>query len=919
MDGQKVENGIHTKGVADFRKKTAAKAAGLKSTFILDAAHGELLMTSFGKGNEANLEKRIYQNKITDLRSTKQFDVTQERKSDYILKNSRLKDLRIATDNPSHSREKENYLLPGMDQLRRKSVLEHRYFGKEFQDNIHIQLIYNILDITKVLAVYSSSVVYVLNNVCRLDNASGDLFSTLSTKIPFADYEKEKSGFSSFCRQKELKYFGTGFYHINPAKQRSSRDYCVPKSDEEIYNISALLGSLRQFCTHGAVQLQDKTSTPAWLYNLSSINADFLNTLNSTYASAIQSVNHNFAKTNKVNLNILMDALDIPDAELDEFARDYYTFIVLKPQKNLGFSLKKLRECMLELPQGKHLKNQKYDSVRHKMYTMLDYMLYYYYTHYAPNRLEELVEELRSLLVGGESEEKDNVYRREAVRLWPECENVICCIEERVAGKEIRNTQKHGEIFDEAVFEEIKLSPLTPDLDNVTSVQNAGYFCELMYLLTLFLDGKEINDLLTTLINKFDNIASFYNVLDGVHGERQFTKEYEMFSRSADISKTLRYINSFARMQKPLPNAGREMFRDAIQLLGTDMTDDEVESTIWDIFGYDENSGEKRKDVTHDIRNFISNNVIESDRFRYLIRYSDPRKVRKLAENEQIVRFVLSGTPGMPITGIPDSQLTRYCISCGRKDLTHRSEQIDYLTKLIVEMNYQQFAKVKNDDRKSSPDEKYKKQQFSAIISLYLTVLYLAVKNLVYINARYVMAFHCWERDCYLYGSEFTPDAAQKSEADIQKWTFNHVIKGKNRSPDYRKLTQYFIAQNYLKKRPRTYLTEDCAHVDDGIIHLYRNQVAHLAAVRDAHECAGDIDNLTSYFQLYHYIMQRALQKKIFADRVPETVAGYFTHLDKCHTCSKDFTKALNTPFGYNLARFKNLSVDELFDRNRSK
>lgn len=315
MDGQKVENGIHTKGVADFRKKTAAKAAGLKSTFILDAAHGELLMTSFGKGNEANLEKRIYQNKITDLRSTKQFDVTQERKSDYILKNSRLKDLRIATDNPSHSREKENYLLPGMDQLRRKSVLEH----------------------------------------------------------------------------------------------------------------------------------------------------------------------------------------------------------------------------------------------------------------------------------------------------------------------------------------------------------------------------------------------------------------------------------------------------------------------------------------------------------------------------------------------------------------------------------------------------------------------------LVYINARYVMAFHCWERDCYLYGSEFTPDAAQKSEADIQKWTFNHVIKGKNRSPDYRKLTQYFIAQNYLKKRPRTYLTEDCAHVDDGIIHLYRNQVAHLAAVRDAHECAGDIGNLTSYFQLYHYIMQRALQKKIFADRVPETVAGYFTHLDKCHTYSKDFTKALNTPFGYNLARFKNLSVDELFDRNRSK
>ena len=32
-------------------------------------------------------------------------------------------------------------------------------------------------------------------------------------------------------------------------------------------------------------------------------------------------------------------------------------------------------------------------------------------------------------------------------------------------------------------------------------------------------------------------------------------------------------------------------------------------------------------------------------------------------------------------------------------------------------------------------------------------------------------------------------------------------------------------------------------------------------------------------------------------------------------TWCSDLVKALNTPFGYNLARYKNLSIDGLFDR----
>lgn len=36
----------------------------------------------------------------------------------------------------------------------------------------------------------------------------------------------------------------------------------------------------------------------------------------------------------------------------------------------------------------------------------------------------------------------------------------------------------------------------------------------------------------------------------------------------------------------------------------------------------------------------------------------------------------------------------------------------------------------------------------------------------------------------------------------------------------------------------------------------------------------------------------------------------------KNHGYTKDFVKALNSPFGYNIPRFKNLSIEQLFDRN---
>ena len=50
-----------------------------------------------------------------------------------------------------------------------------------------------------------------------------------------------------------------------------------------------------------------------------------------------------------------------------------------------------------------------------------------------------------------------------------------------------------------------------------------------------FLDGKEINDLLTTLINKFDNIASFIKTARQLNIPVAFTSDYAFFN-SIDVA-----------------------------------------------------------------------------------------------------------------------------------------------------------------------------------------------------------------------------------------------------------------------------------------------------------------------------------------------------------------------------------------------
>src|SRR5690606_29100886 len=126
--------------------------------------------------------------------------------------------------------------------------------------------------------------------------------------------------------------------------------------------------------------------------------------------------------------------------------------------------------------------------------------------------------------------------------------------------------------------------------------------------------------------------------------------------------------------------------------------------------------------------------------------------------------------------------------------------------------------------------EAIEKEQKKAYVDLYLTVLYLVNKNLVNINSRYVIAIHCLERDSQLH--------------DIHK-------------DDYCGLTRKFIDNKYLNNHACDNLSLNLQNLTKYIFTSYRHIIAHLGAVTKSATYMKDAYKIESYFDLYHYVLQR--------------------------------------------------------------
>ena len=362
--------------------------------------------------------------------------------------------------------------------------------------------------------------------------------------------------------------------------------------------------------------------------------------------------------------------------------------------------------------------------------------------------------------------------------------------------------------------------------------------------------------------------------------------EYKIFHDSASIVEELRVLNSFARMSKEDATAKVEMFIEAAEVLGYPDDEEQLREYAKDVF--DRGKGLKKSNSQKDtgFRNFIINNVITSDRFRYLIRYGNPKRVRKLVENRTVILFVLKN--------IPDDQIRFYYNSCNNVNREFSPEMREDLADRIQNFNFVDLKYLAENSSETSAWEREKELKKN-MVRLYLTVLYILQKNLVYVNSRYYLAFHCAERD-----------ALTCNERRYRNSFRNYRAK---------------YAEDFLHDHPernRDYLNKNFANADPKSWNLFRNCVEHLNVVRDAWRYIGDIREFKSYFELYHYLVQRYLMDMYDKKGLqPEgKLQIYFDKVKRYRTFNKDFVKTLTLPFAYNLPRYKNLSINELFDRN---
>lgn len=869
------------------KKKSSVKAAGMKSILV---SENKMYITSFGKGNSAVLEYEVDNNDYnkTQLSSKDNSNIelcgVNEVNITFSSKHGFESGVEINTSNPTHRSGESSPVR--WDMLGLKSELEKRFFGKTFDDNIHIQLIYNILDIEKILAVYVTNIVYALNNMLgEGDESNYDFMGYLSTFNTYkvftnpngstlSDDKKENirkslSKFNALLKTKRLGYFG-----LEEPKTKDTR--VLEAYKKRVYHMLAIVGQIRQ-CVFHDLSEHSEYDLYSFIDNSKKVYRECRETLDYLVDERFDSINKGFIQGNKVNISLLIDMMK--GYEADDIIRLYYDFIVLKSQKNLGFSIKKLREKILD-EYGFRFKDKQYDSVRSKMYKLMDFLLFcnYYRNDIAAG--ESLVRKLRFSMT---DDEKEGIYADEAAKLWGKFRNDFENIADHMNGDVIKELGKADMDFDEKILDSEK--------------KNASvllYFSKMIYMLTYFLDGKEINDLLTTLISKFDNIKEFLKIMksSAIDVECELTAGYKLFNDSQRITNELFIVKNIASMRKPAASAKLTMFRDALTILGIDdkITDDRISEIL--------KLKEKGKGI-HGLRNFITNNVIESSRFVYLIKYANAQKIREVAKNEKVVMFVLGG--------IPDTQIERYYKSCVEfPDMNSSLEaKRSELARMIKNIRFDDFKNVK---QQAKGRENVAKERAKAVIGLYLTVMYLLVKNLVNVNARYVIAIHCLERDFGLY-KEIIPELASKNlknDYRILSQTLCELCDNGDESPNL------FLKKN---KRLRKCVEVDINNADSSMTRKYRNCIAHLTVVRELKEYIGDIRTVDSYFSIYHYVMQRCITKRE-DDTKQEEKIKYEDDLLKNHGYTKDFVKALNSPFGYNIPRFKNLSIEQLFDRN---
>lgn len=855
-------------------KKSKVKLNGVKAVYHISP--DVRIIAAFGKGNSSKLDKLIKNSTVEELRRPSDIEINISRKTYSFRKKSLKKDAGqfSVPDNTN-------------DQLGIRKELEEEIFGEKFDDNIHIQAAYAVNDIIKTLSVAANLAETAINGLDR-KNTENDMIGFYI--IPHITYQKyagnKKPKFDEFIGRVKAQGTFSYFPDILPKFREESEE---ESDNEKLYYIMCIISLIRNSATHSKSSNSDTTDYIFGEFN--SVNKKALTaTADNLIKSKIDFINNNkgFSKNQKNNIYRLLKAEADTKENTARLIRRLYAFTIRKQDKNLGFSLKKLRECAIRsidrsIKYMKYLPSKKYDTVRSKLYTLVDFVVYSYLKYHKDGKKfsKEMVEQLRA----AESDKvKDDIYRDEAEKLYK-----IGIIKQTIKAliDDIKSDFDQPKDGNEC-YQPINDGMKEAEKDFITTDQ-LSLFTKFIYVLCQFLDGKNINILLSSLISKFQQIEAFNGDIrklnlnirdDGKIGYD--SKKYSIFEKSGQIADDLDKLRGVIKMDINDLNAYETMIKDALRVIGVDESD--IESIYQTHF--------KTQDKKDSVAGFFRNNIINSRRFRYIIKYINPSDAYRIIQNEHVRNYVLGR--------MNDAIIDRYAHSVGIEDKVHDKRKV--LSDILSKVKFDNFTKLTyiNPKDKNKGEKAKEREKPKAILGLYLTIVYLVVKSLVRINSQYVMAVYHLERD-----SRLCPGGSSNNPLSMTNhYCNNHLLKEKH----IVKLERYKLER--YKKTQKTICT------------AYRNAIAHLSAVRKGVKYIGDIQKADSYFGIYHYCMQKLLYSADSANGQPfaefvRSIFGDEKELDKLRngSYSQAILRALNYPFGYNPARYKNLSYEKIFMR----
>ena len=957
--------------------KTKAKAMGLKSTLVFD---DKLVVTSFADSKVSDADyKSANIEKVTDFsgHESKEYaelaqphmfraDVTP---SDILLKNSKEQTITL---NPAHGDI-------GADYIGLKSAMEKNIFGSEYKnDSLHIQIAYNIFDIKKILGTYINNIIYIFYNLNRgkisaNEQSRDDIVGMLYT---FADMNKQNDTeifekAKKFLKTSELYYvyFGDIFKKIKKDDGKAVIDDKLSKN----FDVLRMLSYARNLCMHGVQGKTNFDMSDSALFNIGSCLSNqpkLLTLLDETYSRYVTKLNNDFRTNSKNNLYILRNVYAESEITTDELVRIYYELSVVKDNKNLGINLVKLREGIVT-DNFKEVFDKSFDTYRGKLYTVLNFILYNTICNNDALR-RKMVEDLRANQNGEDG--KEAIYKKYSKEFA------------KIVGV---NFTRAIEAFKEEAGNKFANKIAVPNVQNCSyaiSADDTDYFVKLLYFIAKFLDGKEINELFCSMINKFDNIADLIETAAVCGSKIRFASGsgYTLFYNSKNIGMQLRVAKNLAAMgfsakkkaerDKGKSNESKEneltyseaLYLDALSLLGYDIKKyelsdgkvcvDENNKPVFtreymefrhDFFetplikngSYVYKNGKKQLD--HKIRNFIMNNILKSKWFFYVVKYNSPAKCRKFMRNKDLLAFVLKD--------IPEAQINRYY-----KTVTGIDDEgidVERMRNVLIERLFnfsvgailsdvQDFSEEENKDQREGSS----KEKLKALVRLYLTVAYLITKSMVKVNTRFSIAFSTLERDYYLdkgqnlqyskndngiysqsHALDLTKQFIEEDEKIVEAWKAEGSIIAATISKDEahkaerkaamrandRKLKDMHFSTRYfkfIKEHLNTVNQNGWDNPEYNMFSLMRNNVMHLSVVNRMDEFIGGAKCKT-YYGLYCYVLQRILFDKTSDAKKRQYINAVQVSGGYC----KDLMWYLNLPFAYNLARYKNLSMEALF------